>query len=53
VGKEDVTFSDALSAVRRWRWVEGVVAIPGQNKAVAKLSRPFQQLLLAGLVPAA
>jgi hypothetical protein len=52
VGKEDVTFSDALTAVRRWLWVEWVFAIPGHTTAFAKLSRPFQQLLLAGLTPA-
>jgi hypothetical protein len=52
-GKKDVTFSDTLGAVRRWLWVEWVFAIPGHSKAFAKLSRPFQQLLLAGLTPAA
>jgi hypothetical protein len=51
-GKEDVTFSDALTAVRRWLWVEWVFAIPGHATAFSKLSRPFQQLLLAGLTPA-
>lgn len=52
VGKEDVTFSDALTAVRRWLWVQWVFAIPGHATAFAKLGRPFQQLLLAGLTPA-
>jgi DDE superfamily endonuclease len=52
-GKQDVTFSDALTAVRRWLWVEWVFAIPGHGTAFAKLSPPFQQLLLAGLTPAA
>lgn len=52
-GKQDVTFSDALTAVRRWLWVEWVFAIPGHRTAFAKLSRPFQQMLLAGLAPAA
>jgi hypothetical protein len=52
VGKKDVTFSDALTAVRRWLWVEWVFAIPGHATAFSKLSRPFQQLLLAGLTPA-
>lgn len=52
VGKEDVTFSDALTAVRRWLWVQWVFAIPGHTTAFSKLSRPFQQLLLAGLTPA-
>ena len=52
VGKQDVTFSDALTAVRRWLWVEWVFAIPGHGPAFSKLSRPFQHLLLAGLTPA-
>jgi len=51
-GKQDVTFSDALTVVRRWLWVEWVFAIPGHGTAFSKLSRPFQQLLLAGLAPA-
>jgi hypothetical protein len=53
VGKEDVTFSDALTAVRRWLWVEWVFAIPGHATAFSKLSRSFQQLLLANLAPVA
>ena len=53
LGKQDVTFSDAITAVRRWLWLEWVFAIPGHTRAFSKLSRPFQQLLLAGLTPAA
>jgi hypothetical protein len=52
-GKQDVTFSDAITAVRRWLWVEWVVAIPGHNTAFSKLGRPFREMLLAGLAPAA
>jgi len=52
LGKQDVTFSDALTAVRRWLWVEWVFAIPGHGPAFSKLSCPFRQLLLAGLTPA-
>jgi hypothetical protein len=51
-GKEDVTFSDGITAVRRWLWVEWVFVIPGHNQAFAKLSRPFRQMLLAALAPA-
>ena len=51
-GKQDITFSDALTAVRRWLWVEWVFAIPGHGREFSKLSRPFQHLLLAGLTPA-
>jgi DDE superfamily endonuclease len=52
-GKQDVTFSDAITAVRRWLWQEWVFAIPGHDEAFAKLSRPFRALLLYALAPAA
>lgn len=52
VGKKDVTFSDALTAVRRWLWVEWIFAIPGHSRDFSKLNRPFRQMLLAGLAPA-
>lgn len=51
-GKRNVTFSDALTAVRRWLWQEWVFAIPGHAEAFAKLRPPFRQLLLNGLAPA-
>ena len=52
-GKQDVSFSEAVTAVRRWRWVAWVVAIPGHGPAFSKLSRPFRSLLLSALAPAA
>jgi hypothetical protein len=52
-GKEDVTFSDAITAVRRWLWLEWVFAIPGCKPVFEKLSRPFRSLLLHALAPAA
>jgi hypothetical protein len=52
-GKQSVTFSDAITAVRRWLWVEWVFAIPGYKPAFQKLSRPFRYLLLHALAPAA
>jgi DDE superfamily endonuclease len=52
-GKRDVTFSDALTAVRRWLWLEWVFAIPGYKPAFEKLTRPFRNLLLHALAPAA
>jgi hypothetical protein len=52
-GKRDVTFSDAITAVRRWLWREWVFAIPGHREAFEKLSRPFRRLLLHALAPAA
>jgi hypothetical protein len=53
VGKKDVTFSDAITAVRRWLWQEWVFAILGHREAFSKLSRPFRRLVLYGLAPAA
>jgi hypothetical protein len=52
-GKEDVTFSDAITAVRRWLWQEWVFATPGYKGAFEKLARPFRSLLLHALAPAA
>jgi hypothetical protein len=52
-GKEAVSYSDAITAVRRWLWVEWVFATPGFKPAFAKLSRPFRKLLLHALAPAA
>jgi hypothetical protein len=51
-GKRDVAFSDAITAVRRWLWVEWVFALPGHREAFSKLSGPFRQMLLNGLAPA-
>jgi hypothetical protein len=47
-GKRDVTFSDALTAVRRWLWIEWVFAIPGHREAFSKLSGPFRQSCCMG-----
>ncbi len=52
-GKTDVTFSDAITAVRRWLWLQWVFAIPGYRSVFEKLSRPFRRLLLHALAPAA
>jgi DDE superfamily endonuclease len=51
-GKRDVTFSDAITAVRRWLWVEWVFGILGHREAFSKLRGPFRQILLSGLAPA-
>jgi hypothetical protein len=51
-GKHDVTFSDAITAVRRWLWQEWVFAIPGHSEAFQKLPPTFRSLLLSGLAPA-
>ena len=51
-GKDTVTFSDALTAVRRWVWVEGVFKEAEVDEAIAKLPAKVKELLLAGLAPA-
>jgi hypothetical protein len=48
-----VTFSDALTAVRRRLWVEGVFPQAGAGAVVEKLPDPVRELLLAALAPAA
>jgi hypothetical protein len=52
-GKQDVTFSDAITAVRHWLWREWVFALPGYREAFAKLTPPFRGLLLHALAPTA
>jgi DDE superfamily endonuclease/putative transposase ISC1217 len=51
-GKETVTFSDAISAVRRWLWQHWVFPQAGHAETFAKLPETFQQLLLDALAPA-
>ena len=51
-GKDTVTFSDALTAVRRWIWAEGVFKQAEMDGAIAKLPSEVRELLLAGLAPA-
>lgn len=52
-GKQETTFSDAISAVRRWLWAEWVFASAGQKQTFENLPEDFQELLLNGLAPAA
>jgi DDE superfamily endonuclease len=52
-GKAAVTFSDAISMVRRQLWLEGVFESHGQTEAFRNLPRPLQAVLLAALAPAA
>jgi hypothetical protein len=52
-GKTGVAFSDAITAVRRQLWLEGVFESHGQNEVFRNLPRPFQAVLLAALTPAA
>jgi DDE superfamily endonuclease/Archaeal putative transposase ISC1217 len=52
-GKDTVTFSDAITAVRRWLWTEWVFPQAGHADTFAKLPEAFRQLLLYALAPAA
>ena len=51
-GKETVTFSDALTAVRRRIWVDGVFPQAKAEAAIAELPASVRELLLSGLAPA-
>jgi hypothetical protein len=51
-GKETVTFSDALTVVRRWVWAEGVFPQAKADGAIAELPTNVRELLLSGLAPA-
>jgi hypothetical protein len=52
-GKDTVTFSDAITAVRRWLWTHWVFPRVGPTDTFAKLPEAFRQLLLYALAPAA
>ena len=52
-GKTEAAFSDAITAVRRQLWLEGVFQSHGQIEVFENLPRPFQAVLLAALAPAA
>jgi len=52
-GKATVTFSDAITAVRRWLWTQWVFPRAGHGPTFAKLPEAFHQFLLAALAPAA
>jgi hypothetical protein len=51
-GKVGTTFSDALTAVRRWLWSEWVFQQAGSRTAIQKLPDPLREIRLAGLAPA-
>jgi hypothetical protein len=51
-GKQTVTFTDALTAVRRQIWVTGVFREAGIDGEIEKLPANVRELLLCGLAPA-
>jgi DDE superfamily endonuclease len=52
-GKTVVTFSDAISVVRRQLWLEGVLESHGQTEVFENLPRALRAVVLAALAPAA
>jgi hypothetical protein len=52
-GKATVTFSDALTSVRRWLWDDCVFPQAGCDGGLEKLPAPLREVLLAALAPAA
>jgi hypothetical protein len=50
-GKATVTFSDALGAVRRWLWTEGVLPQAGGTAAVAKIPATLREIIFSALAP--
>jgi DDE superfamily endonuclease/Archaeal putative transposase ISC1217 len=52
-GKSTVTFSDALTAVRRWLWSDWVFATEGHAEPFTKLPEELRRTLLYALAPAA
>ena len=52
-GKVGISFSDAITVVRRQLWREGVFEAHGQSGVFQKLPEEFQSLLLSALAPAA
>jgi hypothetical protein len=52
-GKSEPTFSDAITTVRRWLWVDWVFANHGRGDAFSKLPRPLRETLLSALAHAA
>jgi hypothetical protein len=53
VGKTETTFSDAITAVRRWLWTDWVFAQAGHQEAFAKLPEKLQEIIVYALAPAA
>jgi hypothetical protein len=52
-GKATVTFSDALTSVRRWLWAEAIFPQAAGVAAVPELPAPLREALLAALAQAA
>ena len=52
-GKQRITFSDAITAVRRWLWTDCIFATAGYRRALSQFPPDLCQILLNALAPAA
>lgn len=52
-GKRHVTFSDAITAVRRWLWRRWIFDTGHKHRAFSKIPKPLRRLILCALAPAA
>ena len=52
-GKQGITFSDAITSVRRWLWQEWVFPQAGGSTTLHQLPEPLQKVLFYALAPAA
>jgi hypothetical protein len=52
-GKATVTFSDAITIVRRWLWTKWVIGTGEHAETFAKLPESMRQVLMHALAPAA
>ena len=52
-GKEGTTFSDALTAIRRWLWSEWVFPQAEGGTAMEKIPEPLREILYSALAPPA
>ena len=52
-GKRVVTFSDALTAVRRWLWAEGIFPQVQDGTAMKELPASLREFIFSALAPAA
>lgn len=52
IGKDTTTFSDVITAVRRWLWTECVFEKTCANVGFSKLPAPFRRIVLAAVTAA-
>jgi hypothetical protein len=52
-GKEGVTFSDAITSVRRWLWQEWAFPRAGGSLSIDQLPESLRKVLFYALAPAA